>query len=214
MTGGEVFHDDTGDLVDIRERLAWYPDDVWRYLLGCAWRRIAQEEAFVGRTAEVGDELGSRIVTARISRDLMRLRFLLERRYAPYSKWLGTAFAGLDASGGTQAALERALAADSYEEREAGLTIAYEAAARTFNALDVVAPVDEPTVRTFYSRPFLVLMADRFADACFAALEDPWLRSLPPVGSVDQYLDSTDALYPERARRTSPILAPASASPD
>jgi hypothetical protein len=51
-------------------------------------------------------------------------------------------------------------------------------------------------------------MADRFADACFATLEDPWLRSLPPVGSVDQYLDSTDALYAERAMRTMALLAP------
>ena len=77
---------------------------------------------------------------------------------------------------------------------------------RRFNALGVVPTVEAPTARTFYSRPFLVLMADRLADACFAALEDPWLRSLPPTGGVDQYLDSTDALSPERARRTSGML--------
>ena len=71
-----------------------------------------------------------------------------------------------------------------------------------------VVPVVEPTVRPFYSRPFLVLKADRFADACFATLENAWLRSLPPVGNVDQYLDSTDALYPERAMRTMELLAP------
>lgn len=93
-----------------------------------------------------------------------------------------------------------------YEERAAGLVAAYEGLAGRFNALGVVATVEGPTVRTFYSRPFLVLMADRFADSCFAALEDPWLRSLPPIGGVDQYLDSTDALYPERARRTGGML--------
>ena len=206
VTAGEVFHDDLGALTDVRERLTWYPDDVWRYLLGCAWRRIAQEEAFVGRAAEVGDELGSRIVAARLARDVMRLCFLLERRYAPYSKWIGSAFARLDAAHEVRPALERALSADGYEEREAGLVAAYEGLAGRFNALGVVATVEGPTVRTFHSRPFLVLMADRFADACFAALEDPWLRSLPPIGGVDQYLDSTDALYPERARRTGGML--------
>jgi hypothetical protein len=207
VTAGEVFHDDTGELAAVRARLAWYPDEVWRYLLGCAWRRIGQEEAFVGRTSEVGDEIGSRIVVARLARDLVRLCFLLERRYAPYSKWLGTAFARLDAAAELQPPLERMLSADTYEHRELGLVAAYETIGRRFNALGVV-PLVEPTVRPFYSRPFLVLMADRFADACFATLEDPWLCSLPPVGSVDQYLDSTDALYAERAMRTMALLAP------
>ena len=148
-----------------------------------------------------------RIVAARLARDLMRLCFLLERRYAPYSKWLGSSFARLDAAREVRPALERALTAEGAEEREAGLVAAYEGVARRFNALNVAA-ADEPTARTYYSRPFLVLMADRFAEACFAALEDPWLRSLPPLGSVDQYLDSTDALYPERARNTKGVLTP------
>ena len=203
-----MFHDDAGALTDVRERLTWYPFDVWRDLLGCAWRRIAQEEAFVGRTAEVGDELGSRMVEARLARDVMRLCFLLERRYAPYAKWLGSAFARLDAAHEVGPALERALSAAGDEEREAGLVAAYEGVARRFTALGVVPTIEAPTVRTFYSRPFLVLMADRFADACFAALEDPWLRSLPPIGGVDQYLDSTDVLYPERSRRTAGVLTP------
>ncbi len=202
ITAGEVFRDDHGELSDVRKQLAWYPDNVWRYMLGCAWRRIAQEEAFVGRAAEVGDDLGSRIVAARLASDLIRLCFLIERRYAPYSKWLGSAFAQLDAAAEVQPALARALAADAYEEREAGLVEAYEVIARRFNALDAVTDVQEPTARSFYGRPFLVLMADRFANASFRSIEDGWLRSLPPVGGVDQFIDSTDALYPERARLT------------
>jgi hypothetical protein len=58
--------------------LRWYPDDVWRWLLAGQWARIGQEEAFVGRTAEAGYELGSRVVAARIVRDLVRLCVLLE----------------------------------------------------------------------------------------------------------------------------------------
>jgi hypothetical protein len=84
---------------------------VWRWLLASQWRRIAQEEAFVGRAAEVGDDLGSRVVTARLVRDLMRLCLLLERAYAPYSKWLGSAFARLDAAGEVGPWLAIALAA-------------------------------------------------------------------------------------------------------
>lgn len=83
VTGGAVFHDGTGALTAARHRLAWYPDQVWRYLLACQWQRVSQEEAFVGRCAEAGDELGSAVTAARLVRDLMRLTFLLERRYAP-----------------------------------------------------------------------------------------------------------------------------------
>ena len=66
-------------------------------MLAAQWTWVAQEEAFVGRAVEVGDELGSRVMAARVVRELMRLCFLLERAYAPYSKWLGSAFARLDA---------------------------------------------------------------------------------------------------------------------
>jgi hypothetical protein len=49
LTGGEVFHDGTGLLEDYRGTLTWYPDDVWRYILACQWKRLAQEAAFVDR---------------------------------------------------------------------------------------------------------------------------------------------------------------------
>ena len=97
VVAGAVYADDTGALTRLRRELGWYPDAVWRWLLACQWRRLAQEEAFVQRTSEVGDELGSAVVAARLVRDVMRLALLLERRYAPYAKWLGTAFARLEA---------------------------------------------------------------------------------------------------------------------
>src|SRR6476661_2839436 len=34
-TGGAVFHDEPGELTAARRRLAWYPEQVWRYLLAC-----------------------------------------------------------------------------------------------------------------------------------------------------------------------------------
>ncbi|MEU4673367.1 DUF4037 domain-containing protein [Amycolatopsis sp. NPDC023774] len=95
LTGGAVFHDGLGRLDAVRATLTWYPDDVWREVRAGRWWRIAQEEAFVGRRGEVGDEFGSAIVAARLVRDLMRLCLLVARRYPPYSKWFGNAFARL-----------------------------------------------------------------------------------------------------------------------
>jgi hypothetical protein len=59
VTPGAVFHDGLGELGPIRARLAYYPDDVWRFILASQWTRISEEESFVGRCAQVGDDLGS-----------------------------------------------------------------------------------------------------------------------------------------------------------
>ncbi len=189
-TGGAVFEDATGELTRARERLRWYPDDVWLYLLGCQWRRIDQEEPFVGRTGEVGDELGSAVIAARLVRDIMRLCFLIERRYAPYAKWLGTAFAQLDCGPTLVPMLREALVAKDWRAREAALVPAYEHIAGMFNDLGVIE-LQEPHVRFFYDRPFRVLGSGRFVDACF---EKTPLRSLGYKGGVDQFVDSTDVL--------------------
>jgi hypothetical protein len=199
-TGGEVFHDGLGTLTAARRALAWYPDQVWRYLLACQWQRLSQEEAFVGRCAEVGDDIGSAVVAARLVRDLMRLCLLLERRYAPYSKWLGSAFTLLPVAAALTPSLRGALAAADYREREAHLCDAYEAVASLQNASGLAAPVD-PKRRPYFSRPFLVLHATRFADALARTVTDPELRELPLVGGVDQWADSTDLLGQPQAVR-------------
>ena len=110
VTAGDVFADPTGELTAARNALHWCPHDVWLLVMAGYWRRIAQLEHFVGRTAAVGDELGSRLVAASLVRDLIRLAFLQERRYAPYPKWLSAAFATLARP--EALALAGALAAD------------------------------------------------------------------------------------------------------
>jgi hypothetical protein len=196
LTEGAVFRDAHGTLGRTREALAWYPHDVWLWLLACQWRRIDQEEPFVGRTAEVGDELGSRVLCARLVRDAMRLAFLLERRYAPYAKWLGSAFRRLHAQEELGPRLEAALAADTYVERETVLVAAMETLARLHNAAGITPPVDAGS-GWFHDRPFRVLGSSRFVEACLAEVSDERLRALPLVGGIDQFADSTDVLaYP------------------
>ncbi|GAB2870079.1 DUF4037 domain-containing protein [Streptomyces deserti] len=192
-TGGAVFHDEPGTLTAVRSRLEWYPEQVWRYLLACQWQRLSQEEAFVGRCAEVGDDIGSAVVAARLVRDLMRLCLLLERRHAPYSKWLGSAFARLPAAGPLTPSLHGALTATDHPTREAHLCDAYETVAALQNASGLTTPVD-PKRRPYHSRPFLVLHAERFAQALARTVTDPDLRTLPLVGNADQWADSTDLL--------------------
>ena len=193
VTAGAVFHDDPGELSRVRAALSWYPQDVWLYVLSCQWRRISQEEAFPGRCAEAGDELGSAVVIARLARDLMCLWLLMNRRYPPYSKWLGSAFAQVPGAGGLGASLAAALSATAWPDRERHLSRAYVAVAEAHNGLGLSEPLDTST-RLYYDRPFQVLDAGRFAVALADAITDPAIRRLPPIGAADQFMDSTDAL--------------------
>jgi hypothetical protein len=193
VTAGAVFHDAPGELTRVRAALRWYPHDVWLYLLSCQWRRIWQEEAFPGRCAEAGDDLGSAIVTARQARDLMCLWLLMHRRYPPYSKWLGSAFAQVPDAAGLGASLAAALSATGWPDRERHLGRAYVTVAEAHNRLGLTEPLDTST-RLFFGRPYRVLGAMRFAAALARAITDPVIRQLPPIGAADQFIDNTDAL--------------------
>ncbi|MEU1640037.1 DUF4037 domain-containing protein [Nonomuraea sp. NPDC005701] len=202
VTGGEVFCDGLpgAGLETARQALRWYPQDVWRYVLACQWQRIGQEEPFPGRCGEVGDELGSAVVGARLAREVMRLALLLRRRYPPYAKWLGSALARLPGSAELGEALGAALAARSWREREEGLTTAYGRLAALQNRMALTERLEEG-VRGFYDRPFRVIGGERFARALLASVTDPVVRGLPVAGCVDQLSDAVELVTsPRRAR--------------
>jgi hypothetical protein len=171
LTAGAVFHDPSGAVARRRAVLRWYPDDVWRYALAVAWLRIGQEEAFVGRAGGAGDDLGSRIVVARLARDLVRLAFLCERRWAPYSKWLGRAFADLPLAERLGPHLSTALAAADWRQREAALCAAMSILGKATNDLGLSEPVD-PAPRRFHTRNILVISAERFTAALIKTIND------------------------------------------
>ena len=195
ITAGRVFRDDAGHLTEIRRRLAWFPDDVWCYLLACQWQRVAQLEPFVGRTGDTGDDLGSRLVAATLVRDAIMLAFLIERRYAPYAKWLGTGFQHLPIARSTGPGLESALSATDWRTRESALLTVFEALGHATNALGLADVVD-PSPRHFYDRPYRVLDAHRFRVALDREITDPDLRDVIDlsgwIGAVDQFSDSVE----------------------
>jgi len=207
VVAGSVYADDDGALDRVRRLLAWYPDPIWRWLLACQWHRIAQEEAFVARTAEVGDETGSAVTCARLARDIMRLALLLDRRYAPYQKWLGTAFSRSRHDDRLPEHLRLALHARDLDSRERALAQAYEDLARRHNSARLTPPLD-PSARDYHGRPARVLMADRFASALLETVANTALQALPLIGSVDQAVDSTDVLEAPRQYRRLGALYP------
>ena len=197
LTAGEVYHDEVG-LQAVRDRLAFYPRDVWLYLLMAGWWRLHPEGNLLGRAGAVGDELGSALIGSRLVSDVMRLCFLMEREYAPYSKWFGTAFSRLTCGPDLTPALWTVVRAETWQAREDALLAVYETLASMHNALQLTDPVSTH-IEQMWDRPFKVAWAD-FPELLRAEIQDPAVLSIAdtwPVGLVDQF---RDLLWPARSR--------------
>ncbi len=193
IVGGAIYHDEVG-LEQARSRFAYYPHDVWLYLLAAGWTRIGQEEHLMGRAGMVGDEVGSAVIGARLVRDIMRLCFLMAKTYAPYPKWFGTAFRCLPGAAELWPVLEAAVHAVGWQEREAQLVIAYEHLAAQHNALGLTEALPEK-VKPFFGRPLRVIALHGFADALVNRIEDPVVKCIatrPLIGGLDMLSDNTD----------------------
>ena len=203
------------DRLGVGERLrllSYYPDAVWLYLLASNWALAAEEQAFVRRCHDVGDELGSRLACARIAERLMRLGFLYCREYAPYSKWFGTAFTQLSLDNDIKTAISRAVGAVDITEREDNLVAAQQLLARLHNSLckqnefqssELTEPVSDEIV-SYFGRKIKVIFADRIANSIKPLLAQTKLADLPPIGTLSEVADFTclydNPKYRERLR--------------
>ena len=194
ITAGAVYHDGVGELTALRTKLAFYPHDVWLYLLAASWQRIGQEEHLMPRAGSVGDEIGAAVIGARLVRDVMHLGFLMERQYAPYPKWFGTAFSQLRCADALSPLLKAVLSATTWQARETSLCNAYTHLARMHNQLQITAPQPEDCTH-FFDRPFRVIHGEGFASALLSAITDPDVRRIaqkPLIGGIDHFTDNTD----------------------
>ncbi|MBN1231501.1 MAG: DUF4037 domain-containing protein [Anaerolineales bacterium] len=210
ITGGKVFHDGLGELIPLREKFAYYPEDVWYFLLAAQWTRISQEHAFMGRTGENGDEAGSAIIAARLIRDCMKMCFLIERQYAPYMKWFGKAFSQLVIAEKILPSIESCLHSQGWEEREKHLVKVYEQIVKKYNSLQLTPSISEKT-DTYYNRPYQVIQMGSVVIDLLGLIRDTALKKVPVpgVGAIDQFIDNTDALEsPELLKKLKPLYEP------
>jgi hypothetical protein len=192
VTAGPVFIDTDGALTDARSALAWYPDDVWKYVIAADWSRLAQELPFVGRSAERGDDLGSRVIPSRLVGVAMHLAHLLDRQWPAYSKWLGTSLARLPRAHAIAEALGRVLSSTDWRDRR-----------RRFRRRSAdpqpdpgrrwVARCGQPN-RELLDRAYRSIRPDVIT-ALEDSISDPAVKALPRgLGSVEQWSDNTNVL--------------------
>lgn len=187
-----------GELTDMRERLSWYPTDVWLWMMASQWHLIGNAEPLLGRTVEANDIRGSVLVAYRLVRLIMELCFLQERQYWPYLKWFGTAFSKLRIGSAIGPILDRILGASDQQSRENGVMQALQIVAEKHNSLGLT-PSIPPMFEHFKVgindavRPYRVLNAGSYVEACRSAITDDAIKKLVPVGSIDQLTHADDA---------------------
>jgi len=182
LTAGRVFLDML-NIQETRNKLSFYPQNVKLYLIASQWSIIGEEEAFVKRCAQVGDELGSRIVCTRIAERLMRLCFLYKNKYAPYSKWFGTAFKRLSLDN-IHGEITAALSANTIAEREDHILNAQILVVELHNSCNITEPfeikVDD------YGRDAKILHTGNFAAIVREKITNPKLKNSHLIGSMSQ----------------------------
>lgn len=184
LVSGKLFVDKLG-MKNKLLPLRYYPRAVKNYLIASNWEIIASEQAFVKRCGLCGDDAGSMLICARIVERLMRLCFLYQEVYAPYSKWFGTAFDRLSLDGDIKAAVPAPLSAGTLEEREDRLAAAQSAVAELHNRSGVTEPIPYK-IEPYFGRDIKVIYADKFAQAVQKTLRGTSLDGVPLIGSLSQ----------------------------
>ncbi len=191
IASGAIFHDDLNRLSEIRQKYSYYPNEIWLYLLSKQWEIIAEEMPFPGRAAELEDELGLQILVTNQIAKLMKLCFLLEKRYAPYSKWFGTAFSKLNCGPILLPIFREVLTEKDWAKKQKLLVKAYSIGATMHNQLKITDSV-EIKITPFFDRPYLIINAMDFAEAIRAKITlDTLINFDPKIGSINQISNET-----------------------
>lgn len=191
FVSGEIFHDSFGSITTLRKKMSYYPFSIKLLILLGEWKAIASEIAFIGRTRMLYDEVGSHLIICRIINRLMRISFILENKYVPYAKWLGSKFYYLQLARELLPLFQQIISSSEWEERENNLIECYLYLAQEMKKLDLIATT--AVEKFFYSRPIKVINIQDIIDDLQAKI-DKNLVSRFQWGSVNQIIPISDTI--------------------
>lgn len=209
FTRGTIFVDPVGDITSYREKLAYFPESVWKYRLSYIFESLAWELDLISLCGERGDILSMRLNTALTVERIMKLAFLLYRKYCPgYKKWLQREFAELPGSHQVEALLDKALDADHYGEIVNYLNKALAWLYPTLRQLDIAPELPVELPQKNY-RGQIVPDTQKVARGLLESISGPLgqLKLHGAVyGAVDQWLTNEDILLsPEHVNSLLPV---------
>jgi hypothetical protein len=141
FTAGVVYRDDLGELTEARALLARYPDSVLCFLLTYQWGTLNADWWPIGRMGTRGDMLGVRLHAARAADGLMRIAFMVSRRYMPYRKWFGTLFKRLPIASALEPVLSELLQESDWRRVEEQMVDATALLVEEQNKLGLAEPI-------------------------------------------------------------------------
>ncbi|GHV14774.1 hypothetical protein FACS1894219_11170 [Clostridia bacterium] len=113
----------------------------------------------------------------------MRLCFLYKNRYAPYSKWFGTAFRQLSLDN-IYEEITAAVSANTIEEREDHILNAQILTVELHNICSITEPLE---IKVWdYGRDAKIISADNFAVKVREKISNPELKNCRLIGSMSQ----------------------------
>ena len=192
LTEGKIFFDNIGTITQIRSTMKAFPKDILRIKLASLWDMISNEEAFIGRCVDTGDDIGVRLITARIVNTLMKICFYLEERYIPYSKWFGSGFDRLLIGKEIRASLMSCLTMQEADKIPFVLADIYSSIVSYQNSKSLTETIDS-NVQSYYSRPYTVIFANRIVDALVDSIENPEIKMCDyQLIGLEQKVDGMD----------------------
>lgn len=201
VTGGKIFYDGLGELIELRKKLSYYPHDIWLYAMRVQWGKINNELSFHARAGARGDEIGSRVLAAKMVNMIIHMAFLLERKYSPYSKWYTTAFQKLPISRKLKPMLMKIVTSPDWEVRQNNIALAHKVLAEKHNQLGITKPLSTD-ISDFYGRGFAVLNPVPYIKELEKNIQDKKLRNMKYVlGKIDQFVDHTKINQEEHVYR-------------
>jgi hypothetical protein len=190
ITGGEIYYDGLGELNELRDKLSYFPRDVWLYSIRVGWGRVHTQVQFGARTGEEGDEAGSRIMAARHIEEIMKMVFILERQYFPYIKWFGTAFKrNLKSAEFFLPLFDRIFNSSDWKERQDLLTECWQKLGKMHNELGITKECNIE-LTDFHGRGYNIMDMLPFIHATEEAIQDPEIKGLHyTLGQIDQFIN-------------------------
>lgn len=87
---GRVFEDRCGRFTKMREALlAYYPEEVWRKKLAESLARAAQAGQYnYARAMKRGERIAAEMALTEFVKEAMQIVYLLNKKYAPFYKWM------------------------------------------------------------------------------------------------------------------------------
>jgi hypothetical protein len=139
FTAGRIYEDEIGRISKFRNDLHYFPDEIWLFRLAFALESLGWEDDLIFMCGLRRDSLSMHINAMKTIERLMRLSFLLNKKYAPLSpKWLHREFMKLpEISNAIGDNLERIAVGQDYQEKTDALNEIYETTLSFLESLDI-----------------------------------------------------------------------------